>query len=327
MPLAAEANVPAPQVAVEVSAVVDLYAFLSGCGYDRGRALNDVAAGPALIERVATFWEEDAGTDMAFDELAVLAAVGGFLPGGESTDEFLTALPELAARPPVSLRLRTEQEETRERTRRHLESLYQDPERRARYVTLVGDAAEALRPRWVANLSSLRARAGWLRDRLGAGEDLASLLPPRHLALLPRYRGLVEEGMRLGQTLVVPTVGPDIVYDLPRVMLVGIRLQADGSVEAARQRTARVAERLRALGDPTRLAIAAYLTAQPSSVSGLARAFGLSQPTVSAHIRSLRSAGLLDSHRSGGMTEFRLAEAHLTDLFQEAQQALFGDRS
>jgi DNA-binding transcriptional ArsR family regulator len=143
--------------------------------------------------------------------------------------------------------------------------------------------------------------------------------------MLPRYRTLVEEAVRVGDVLVVPTVGPDIVYDLPGVMLIGLRLQADGSVEMARKRTAKIAERLRALGDPTRLAIAAYLSTEPASVSGLARAFGLSQPTVSAHIRSLRSAGLLDSRRSGGMTEFRLAEGHLTDLFEEAQQALFGD--
>jgi DNA-binding transcriptional ArsR family regulator len=326
MPLAADATAPAPQVTVEVSAVVDLYAFLSGCGYERGKPRGEIDD-LTLIDRAEGFWEEGPATHMAFDELAVLAALGGFLPGGETASGFVSALPELATRPPVALLLRTEQEETRERTLRHLQVLREDPERRARYVALVADAAEALRPRWVANLSALHARAGWLRDRLEAGEDLTSLLPPRHIAMLPRYRGLVEEGIRLGNLLLVPTLGPDIVYDLPWVMLIGVRLQADDSVESARRRTARVAERLRALGDPTRLAIAAYLSKEPASVSGLARAFGLSQPTVSAHIRSLRSAGLLDSHRSGGMTDFRLAEGHLTDLFQEAQEALFGDHS
>ncbi len=325
-PLAAEGNAPIPQVAVEVSAVVDLYAFLSGCGHEHGKAREGIDD-PTLVDRAETFWEEGPGTHMAFDELAVLAALGGYLPGGETTSAFVAALPRLAVRPPVPLALRTEQEETRERTLRHLRILREDPERRAEYVALVADAAAALRPRWQANLSALHARAGMLRDRLVAGEELTSLLPPRHIALLPRYRRLVEEGIRVGDVLVVPTVGPDIVYDLPGVMLIGVRLQEDGSVEAARQRTAKIAERLRALGDPTRLAIAAYLSTQPASVSGLARAFGLSQPTVSAHIRSLRSAGLLDSHRSGGMTEFRLAEGQLTDLFQRAQEALFGDHS
>jgi hypothetical protein len=203
MPLAAEASAPAPQVTVEVSAVVDLYAFLSGCGYERGK-IRDEIDDPGLVERAETFWEEGAGTHMAFDELAVLASLGGFLPGGESTSEFVAALPELASRPAAPLALRSEQEETRERTLRHLQVLREDSDRRARYVSLVAEAAEALGPRWLANRPALHARARWLRDRLRAGEDLTSLLPPRHIALLPRYRGLVEEALRRGDVLVVP---------------------------------------------------------------------------------------------------------------------------
>jgi len=333
MPLAAEATAPEPHVAAEVSAVVDLYICLSGCGYEGHKhKVEELLADPALVERATAFWADDEiTTNMAFDELVVLAAVGGFLPGGEEVTDFLAALPELATRPTGPLRLRTEQEETRERVRRHLQVLREDHERRERYVALVAEVAASRRPTWQDNLPALRARAGWLRERLGEGEDLESVLesvvPARHLALLPRYRSLVADALRSGTVLLVPTVGSDVIYDLPGVMLIGLRLQADDSVDAARRRTVKVAERLRSLGDPTRLAIAAYLSRQPASVSGLARAFGLSQPTVSAHVRSLRAAGLLDSRRSGGMTEFRLAEGRLATLFEEAQEALSGDHS
>lgn len=327
MPLAAEANAPVPGIAVEVSAVVDLYVFLSGCERKDGQVPEELAAAPALGARIEGFWDDGAEGQPVFDELAVLAALGGFLPGAEeSADEFIAALPEIAVRAPAPLSLRTEQEETRERIHRHLRALRDDARLRARYVTLIGDAAAARRPRWQAGLPALQARAGWLRARLAEGDDLAALLPPRHIALVPRYRGLVDEALRRETALLVPTLGSDLVYDLPGVMLIGVRLQLEAPVEAARRRTVRVAERLRALGDPTRLAIAAYLSTNPASVSSLAKAFDLSQPTVSAHIRSLRSAGLLDAHRSRGMTEFRLVEGRLTSLFEDAQQALFGER-
>ena len=327
MPLAAEANAPVPGIAVEVSAVVDLYVFLSGCERKDGRTPEEFVAAPALGRRVAGFWE-DGETAAPFDELAVLAAVGGFLPGGEETlAEFIAALPELAVRAPARPNLRTEQEETRQQIERHLQVLRKDAKQRARYVALIADAAAARRPRWEAGLPALQARAGWLRARLGAGDDLHSLLPARHIALLPRYRGLVDESLRREAALVVPTLGSDLVYDLPGVMLIGTRLQAEAPVEEARRRTVKVAERLRSLGDPTRLAIAAYLGTHPASVSSLAKAFDLSQPTVSAHVRSLRSAGLLDAQRARGMTEFRLAEGRLTGLFEDAHQALFGDRA
>ncbi|MGH2930810.1 MAG: ArsR/SmtB family transcription factor, partial [Solirubrobacteraceae bacterium] len=224
------------------------------------------------------------------------------------------------------LTLRTEQEDTRERVVRHLDRLREDADLRARYVELVAEAAAAVRGRWLERLPRLQARVAWYRGRLEEGEDLGSLLPGRHLALLPRYRRLFDEMLRSGRALLVPTVTSDVVYDLPGVLLIGARLPEDDPTEAARRRTAKIAERLRPLGDPTRLAMAAYLSSQPASVSGLARAFGLAQPTVSAHVRSLRGAGLLDSNRAHGMTEFRLAERRVADLFADAQKALFGDQ-
>lgn len=326
MPLAAEVNGPVVGVEVEVSAAVDLYVFISNCGNGKcgPKALRP---DPELAERLADFWGEGPTEYGSFDELLVLAATGDLLVGGDSPDPLLDALPQLAARPAARLRLRTEQEDTKERVIRHLDALREDADLRERYVGMVREAAAQLRERRREQLPSLLARADWYRARLAEGDDIESLAPPRHLALLPRYRGLLDEALRNGRVLLVPVLESDVLYDLPGVLLVGIRLHADSPAEEARRRTAKIAERLRALGDPTRLAMAAYLSSNPASVSALARAFDLSQPTVSAHIRSLRSAGLLDSRRSGVMTEFRLAEGRLSHLFEDAQEALFGDRS
>lgn len=323
MPLAVEANEPTAGVTVEVSAVIDLYVWLSKCGH--GPALDELVADPALVERVRGFWDEAPTAHMAFDEVLILSARGGFLASGESAAGFLEALPDLATRLPGPLALRTEQEEARELALRHLQVLRENPEARARYVEMLGDVVAAVRERWLENLPALQARASWFRARLSEGDELPSLLPPRHIALLPRYRGLLDDALRRDTVLLVPNLGADVIYDLPGVFLVGVGLKDESPVELARRRTAKIAERLRALSDPTRLAMASYLGGHPDSVSGVARAFGLSQPTVSAHIRSLRSAGLLDSRRVRGMTEFRLAPGRLAALFQDTQEALSGD--
>jgi DNA-binding transcriptional ArsR family regulator len=67
------------------------------------------------------------------------------------------------------------------------------------------------------------------------------------------------------------------------------------------------AERLRALGDQTRLRIAHALhVGDELCVCDLAWIVGSSQGLVSHHLRQLRSAGLVDSRRDGKLVMYRL---------------------
>ena len=70
------------------------------------------------------------------------------------------------------------------------------------------------------------------------------------------------------------------------------------------------AERLRAMGDPTRLRIAHALhVGDELCVCDLAWIVGSSQGLVSHHLRALRSAGLADSRRNGRLVMYRLNES------------------
>ena len=75
---------------------------------------------------------------------------------------------------------------------------------------------------------------------------------------------------------------------------------------------------LRALADPTRLAIFEYLTTSRAGVTDVAQAFALSQPTVSAHVKRLRDAGLVTAERRGNRMELSVdssaAETLANDL-------------
>jgi ArsR family transcriptional regulator, arsenate/arsenite/antimonite-responsive transcriptional repressor len=76
-----------------------------------------------------------------------------------------------------------------------------------------------------------------------------------------------------------------------------------------------LAERLRALADPTRLGIVNRLAASGElCVCDLTDSFGLSQPTISHHLRVLRDAGLVEGRKQGTWSYYRLNRDALAGL-------------
>jgi ArsR family transcriptional regulator, arsenate/arsenite/antimonite-responsive transcriptional repressor len=68
-----------------------------------------------------------------------------------------------------------------------------------------------------------------------------------------------------------------------------------------------LAARFKALADPTRVAIVNRLAAAECvCVCDFVAALGLSQPTVSHHLRVLREAGLVEASRRGTWAYYRL---------------------
>ena len=82
-------------------------------------------------------------------------------------------------------------------------------------------------------------------------------------------------------------------------------------MEAARE----LAERFKALSDPTRLAIVNQLAgADEVCVCHLVPDTGLSQPTISHHLKLLRDAGLVTSERRGTWAYYRLVPEAVAEL-------------
>ena len=74
-----------------------------------------------------------------------------------------------------------------------------------------------------------------------------------------------------------------------------------------REAAERIADTLKALADPTRVAIVNRLsTTAEVCVCDLTAAFDLSQPTISHHLRILKDAGLVESERHGTWAYYRL---------------------
>ncbi len=76
-----------------------------------------------------------------------------------------------------------------------------------------------------------------------------------------------------------------------------------------------LAERFKALGDPTRVAIVNRLAgAEEVCVCVFVAELGLAQPTVSHHLRVLRDAGLVEARRRGTWAYYRLVPEAVAEL-------------
>jgi DNA-binding transcriptional ArsR family regulator len=257
---------------------------------------------PDLQARVQSIWGPgEAMSCGGFVEFMVLAHRGGLL---FSTDAelLLERLDDLCATPPsdaADLSLMLETPEDRVVVLARLARLHESAERRRAYVDVVRDMWDAIRVDWelsgrgavevaVAARRSLAAKGADWHEVARSECDVGDMLEQAVAAL-----------GSAGEIVIVPAYFTHIglVVDLPGVVVVGVRTDTTGA--HARARTQALARRLKAISDPTRLAILDALRSGPRTANEIATAFSLAQPTVSNHVKLLRDAGLITDARSG----------------------------
>jgi ArsR family transcriptional regulator, arsenate/arsenite/antimonite-responsive transcriptional repressor len=97
---------------------------------------------------------------------------------------------------------------------------------------------------------------------------------------------------------------------------------APGAPPLAAKARESLAARFKALADPTRVAIVNRLAGENEvCVCVFVEELGLSQPTISHHLRILREAGLVEATRRGTWAFYRLVPEAVAEL----AQALAGD--
>jgi DNA-binding transcriptional ArsR family regulator len=75
-----------------------------------------------------------------------------------------------------------------------------------------------------------------------------------------------------------------------------------------------VAQRFQALSDELRLRILVRLRQGEANVTALTRELGVSQASVSKHLAVLRQVGLVDVHRRGVQSVYRVKDASVFDM-------------
>jgi DNA-binding transcriptional ArsR family regulator len=323
---------PGPNLVVEASVAIELEWALGSGGRPDYRADNAVLADvyarhPDLLERVCAQWgPEEAMSCFGFFELLVLAHRGGLLFTTDA-DALIGRLEALCAMDPVDpadYPFRSESAEDAAAILRRLVLLRESPARRRAYVSLVRDVWDALREPWTvwglpAVEAAIAARRGlqssghdW-REVARGGCDFGPLLEETVAALDPD-----------GEVVVVPAffTHRGLFVDLPGVVAIGVRTDTTGA--EARARTESLARRLKAISDPTRLAMVDALRRRPGTVTELASSFALAQPTVSNHVKVLRQAGLVADERDGTRRTLTVRHEAVEELLATLNDVLAG---
>lgn len=314
-----------PAVAVRPSLAVEMFWTIWMLGRGRVPAVPglDLAspAARALAGRINDLWPGAA----CLPELLVLADASGglFSVDGPSLVEGIVAA---AAVPPEPERLplRTESPEDRAAILRHLEELSSDVALRRRLEWVLRDLWALIRPAWEAGRPKVEGAAARLSGELGEGADPLDLLP----TMRADWRDQVSAGLEGGGGVIVPALisGAALMLDLPGGFLAGAPLTPTDPARLLRSAAEAAVRPLKALADPTRLAILGFLNRRPSGMAEIAQRFGLSQPTVSVHFRTLREAGLVRGDREAGRVVYGVDEERLEAVLAAAARIARGDQ-
>jgi DNA-binding transcriptional ArsR family regulator len=270
-----------------------------------------------LVERVRDFWPED----ICFTEMQVLAHHAGALDETSPT-ALWSALERAVATVPTDIALESESPEERAIFLRRLEDLKASPALLESYLELLRDVWEPVDAMWQAALPMLDESGRQVVTQLQGGRTLSELVG-ESCETFQAMVGDVTERVASGHPLlVVPCLffGKSLYLEFPGLTLIGSGFRRN-DIEA-RLRTEALAKRLKTVADPTRLALLHFLAAHPSTVGDLAVSFGLSQPTVSLHMKSLRETGLVRSERQGGRVQLSADPDAVESLLSDLRRAV-----
>lgn len=327
MPIAIDDSPAKTALTVQPSAVTDLFWLLFWTHTGEDHKLPETVAraltpAPELVDRGRGFWGDDYPI---YSELVILAHASGRLFDTDP-EAFFTAL---AGAMPVlgQLELRSETPADRKLLLTRLERLGADKRFRGRYVQLLRDVWAPVADLWTRDgLPAVAAEARKLSERAARGADLQELAP-KLATLGDENAELARDALARGELALVPGYfgGACLMLDLPGLFLVGIRSDGQGHTESRRLEMEAMASELRALADPTRLEILEQLADCPLSVTDLVPVLNLAQPTISAHVRLLREAGLVRPVRSGARTNYVLDTGRLDEILRRPAKLIARD--
>src|SRR6266568_2790074 len=211
-----------------------------------------------------------------------------------------------------------------ELTRARLARLRTEPAMRKRYIQLLSQMWSAVEGSWEdEGRAAVIAEAKRWKRALDDGVAYRQLLGMQSLwAGRPQIDASADTAADEGKLILTPCWfgGKIHVIELDGTVYVGQGIRHDEP--SYRKVAAEISASIKALADPTRLAILLRLAREPASVTEIARQFHLSQPTVSAHVQVLRESGLLEEKTVGRSAKLSANEEGLRRLFSDAEESL-----
>jgi len=275
-----------------------------------------------LADRVRNFWNDCSAEESCFTEMQVLAQHADAVSVTDP-DVLWSAVEEAVATVPLDLEMPSESPEDRAIYLDRLRRLRESPALLRSYLDLLEAVWAPVDAMWQQALPIIEEAGRHVVAQYERGRSLELLIPQGCDILqerLPDILAKVEVGQQ--PLLFVPCLffGSSMYLEVSGLITIGTGVgQGDA---AARAQTESVARRLKAVADPTRLALLHSLASAPSSVGELAVLFRLAQPTVSMHVKVLRENGLVRSQREGGRLRLSADAAAVELLLDELRHAV-----
>jgi DNA-binding transcriptional ArsR family regulator len=274
-----------------------------------------------LADSVRGFWGESS-EETCFTEMQVLAHHAGAL-GETDPDALWEAIATAVTTVPLDLDLASESPEEAATYLERLRLLKESPELVASYLDLLRAVWAPVNDMWQKALPLLqeagsRVVAQFERDR--ALEPVVAIGCDTLRARMPSLPADLESGRVELRFVPCLFFGSSLYLEFSGLIVIGTG--AGQSDAVARAETESVARRLKAVADPTRLAILHSLATAPSTVGELAMLFRLAQPTVSMHVKVLRQSGLVRSEREAGRLRLSADPAAVEALLGELRHAV-----
>jgi DNA-binding transcriptional ArsR family regulator len=185
-------------------------------------------------------------------------------------------------------------------------------------MDLLREVWEPIDETWQAAIPMLREAGRQVVAELESGRTLGDVTRSEACKTFKANLGYITQRIDSGYPLlIVPCLffGNSLYLEFPGLTLIGSGFQRNDA--AARARTESLARRLKTVADPTRLALLHYLAGTPSTVGDLATCFGLAQPTISMHVKSLRESGLVRSERKDGRMKLSADPGAVASMVEE----------
>ncbi len=263
------------------------------------------------------------GTPRYSTEIVVLAHRSGTLLDLD-LDRFFAGIDDAIADASPLPSLRSESAEELEVVRTRLQRLQADPEHRKRFVAVLQALWDAVKGEWESQgRPAAVAEAERWRRALAEGTPFRRLLEASRLwPSRPGVEEISDAAAARGDLVLNPCWfgGKIHILELDEAMYLGRGFRHTDV--AYRKVAADISANIKALSDPTRLAILLRLARDPASVTEVAKQFQLSQPTVSSHVQVLREAGLIEERTVGRSAMLSASEEGLRRMFSEAEESL-----
>ena len=281
------------------------------------------------VDAIMGFWAE---ADLGEADGAPYRDCGELLVAGWHTgslflpeiDRFLDRAEEAFAEGFEVPELRSEPAAVAELIGRRVQWLEEHGDGRRDYIQLHRALSRPIQAEWNrSGRAAAEAAARELSTRVRTENDLRVLLPANTFIHKDAFGTEISEAKERGELTLVPLGlggGGQSFWMFPGQTVLGTGVDGAERLARRRERSERAATRLKVLSDPTRAAILYELLRSdcPSSVTELASQFGLSQPTVSVHVKMLREAGLARPERDGNQVFYRADEQAIRAYVDEA---------